>query len=556
MHRSALILLTLALGCSGTEDKGTEPTSGDGDDVTTPGDDDDATPGDDDDDDIPGDDDDDTPVDSGDTSLVDSATTDSATVDSVTTDTGTPPPVCTAAVTTITTVGHQIPTMVELIVEVDSEAEVAGWCTSDLDPTEVFFVESDGAATSHSLQLMGLLPATAYTCTAVPVCDPLVGTPADAAYLAGNPPSTLERLTVTTNPYFEMQGSWTMAPFTKNMFGGTTYIVIWGPGGQPRWWTTLPSGVGMWIEARHHGDRTLVWGGGMDDQGRPRILDMWEGETYAFAPAGWQSQEFHHDGKMLDDGRLMTLEIRRNTAGNDSWDGFGIRVVDPASGVIDIDIDSQTLVDAGSLPPGGGFNQDPWHANWMDLVDGPNGEEIYVSLCFSQSVVVIDPATGLEKWTFGRGEGWTLLDAAGYPLGEAVLPQCQHGLEVDGDKLLVYDNGQDRSNSAAQEWQIDPVTRTATLLWSWTENSWKEDFLGDIDYLPNDRVLITQATMFGTGEIVEVERSSGSVVSRMALGNGAMTYRSERYDGCDFFHSTKECDSLAARHAELEALLP
>lgn len=544
-------LLFLALVACGADDAkgdpsstepGTSPTGDDDDDTTAPGDDDDDTP---------------TPTAPTDTALPTDTSTPTDTA--LPTDTGgsTVPVRCTAAVTSVTAAPHFLPTMVALTVETDIDAEVAAWCTADANPDETFFVESEGAGTLHELHLMGLLPANAYTCTAVPVCEPLVGTSAETTYQAGNVPGAIERVSVTVDPAWEMSGAWTLAPFTKNMFGGTTYLVIWGPGGIPRWWMELPGGVGMWVEARFHGDDTLAWGGGMHQQGRARTVDLWDGETWAFAPPGWANEEFHHDGKQLADGRIMTLEIRENSGGGQTWDGFGIRVVDPVTNTVDIDFDSQALVDAGALPPAtSAFDNDPWHANWADLVDGPGGEEIWVSLCFERTILVVDAATGAEKYQFGAGHGWTLLDAAGNALGPGALPQCQHGLEVDGDRVLVYDNGQDRLNSSAQEWQLDPKSRTATLLWSWSEPSWKEDYLGDIDYLPDGRVLITEATMFGDGDIVEVDMATGTVVSRMVLDQGGLTYRSDRYDGCDFFHSTSACEALATRHAEVAARLP
>jgi len=475
-------------------------------------------------------------------------------------DSGLVGPACTAEVTQVSVSSPSIDTMVELAVTLDTAAAAAAWCQSDLEPEQVFFSESTDIATDHTVRLAGLIAGHSYTCTVVPVCeDPTlaVGTSAQAAWNAGRPPNAVQRLTVTQNPKIPSAGYWTVAPTTISMFGGTAYVVIWGPEGRPRWWMALPNGVGMWIEARHHlEDDKLVWGGGMDPDGRMRVVDLWDGETYAFAPQGWQQDEFHHDGKRIDDGRLMSLEIRANQLGQNSWDGFGVRVVDPATDLVEVDIDSQTLVDAGDLPPGGGFNQDPWHANWMEYKETKHGPRVYVSLCFDFSIVVIDATTGQLDYRFGRNEGWTLLDAQGAPLSENVLPQCQHGVEIDGDRWLIYDNGQDRSYSSAQEWTVDPDTMTATLEWSWTEPGWHEEYLGDIDWLGDDHVLLTAAPLNGSAELIEVDKVSGDVVNRMVFDGGALTYRSERYDGCRFFDSTLGCPATAERHEAIEALLP
>jgi hypothetical protein len=314
----------------------------------------------------------------------------------------------------------------------------------------------------------------------------------------------------------------------------------------------------MWFEVKYDVvAKDFVWGGGMSENGRPHVLDFWNGVTYVWAPPGWQDVEFHHDGKRLDDGRIMTLEIRDNHVGNTHWDGFGLRVHDPATGAVDFDFDSQVLVDAGQLAPPGGFDQDPWHANWMDWKETASGPEAFVSLCLSWQMLALDGTDGSLKWLLGRNLGWTVLDETGHDIGEDALPECQHGLEVngDGDTFLVYDNGQDRANSTAEEWQIDATNRVATRLWTWSEPGWQEDYIGDIDYLPNDRILVTEAAQFGVAEIAEVDRATGAVASRMTWSNGGLIYRAERYDGCDLFTSAKYCDAIATRYAEVAQLL-
>lgn len=123
------------------------------------------------------------------------------------------------------------------------------------------------------------------------------------------------------------------------------------------------------------------------------------------------------------------------------------------------------------------------------------------------------------------------------------------------DHFLVYDNGQNRNESAASEWVFDPVSRTAELQWAWTEPGWSEPFLGDIDDLGNDRVLITQATFFGPSQVIEVDRASDQIASRLSFDNGGLTYRAERYDACELFSDATACGELGARHALFEATL-
>ncbi len=102
---------------------------------------------------------------------------------------------------------------------------------------------------------------------------------------------------------------------------------------------------------------------------------------------------------------------------------------------------------------------------------------------------------------------------------------------------------------------MDAATLTATRHWIWSEPTWHEDYIGDIDYLPNDRILVTEAAQTGVTEIVEVDRATGAVASRVSMDNGGTTYRAEQYLGCDMFTSVKACDTLATRYAEVAPLL-
>ncbi len=447
-----------------------------------------------------------------------------------------------------------LPTQVVLDLELSAPAAVAARCVSDLDPEEVFLVESAEPADRHALRLSGLVPDTTWTCEAVPTCPG--GPVATTTTTTGRPPPALRPLTVEVDPELGASGAWTLAPFSRTPYGDT-WLVVWGPDGTARWWSPLPEGVGRWVEARWHPEEgAIVWGGGMDPEGRVRILDLWDGERFAFAPKRWEELQFHHDGKRVADGRLMTLERRRNDAGDDTWDGFGIRVIDPATGEVHLDYDSQRAVDAGDLPPPAtSDDEDPWHANWMDLARTADGPELYVSLCFDQSLMAIDPGTGDTRWVLGPGRGWTVLDADGAPLGEDALPQCQHGVEVVGEReFLLYDNGWGRGESSAAAWRVDPDGRTATRTWTWTEPGWWQEYLGDIDDLGGGRVLITVASDWDVAELVEVDRPTGRVASRMTFADGGYTYRSDRYPGCDLFDAVRACPELAARHEALRPL--
>jgi hypothetical protein len=315
------------------------------------------------------------------------------------------------------------------------------------------------------------------------------------------------------------------------------------------------------VDFQYHGDELFSWGGGWgpNSLGRPRLMDLYDGEVYdsddAIPDVG--SSAFHHDGKMLPDGRLLTLEQTWVDDGGFGFDGFSVRRVDPVTDTVDFTYDSQRGFDEGHLP--GGFG-DVWHANWVDIVD----EVLYVSLCNLGWVLAIDVATGDWLWTFGADQDFTLYDVGGAELDGWEFPQCEHGLEMTEDHhLLVYDNGWSRGYSRATEYELDPVALTATLLWTWSEPDWYESTLGSVDFLPTGNVLIGMghAECFSSNPgdrstVVEIDPVAQDKLWELSyLDEGTMMYRADWADACELFANAKYCDATADRLAELAPIL-
>ncbi|MCA9490173.1 MAG: hypothetical protein KC621_09620, partial [Myxococcales bacterium] len=461
----------------------------------------------------------------------------------------------TLSVTASTSPGP-LPNQLLVTVDTSAAATIAVVCVNDGDATDAHLLESTTPATHHELKLMGLLSASEYTCKAAATC-PTTGLAAATVHASTSaPPIQFAVLDVDVDPQLGMTGAYTMAPWQPNVLS-RGYIVVWGPDGRARWWYRLEEGVGIDIEALlDPGATTVVYGGGDNPAGAPSIVDLWDGLIYKATMPVWGQDQYTHDTKRIWDGRILSLQYVPNSRGTRSWLGFGVRLHDPATGVIDWEFASQRYVDEGILPPGNG---EPYHANWIDYIDTPSGPVLYVSLYQLQHIMAIDGVTGDLLWDLHAGAGWTVLDENGNPLPDGDLPQGQHGLEVDGDVLWVYDNGTNRLHSRAEKWRIDGVNQIATREWMWTEQGWFEPILGDIDILANgDRALITQATIgccFHPTDFVEVELSSGRVASRMSMPADAMVgYRSQRYDGCDMFANIGLCAPLQQRATELQPL--
>jgi len=478
---------------------------------------------------------------------------------STTTTTTVPPDPCEVdAELTLTAESSQPYHSNELVVAVttSTSASVAVACRLRADPDEVHLVEGAAAATSHELRLAGLLWEETYDCQAAAVC-PASAEPVSFEVQTGSAPDDPPGIRAmgggagAGSEYILLNAS----PDCE--WGGQRLIVV-DRAGRIRWWYDTPGGVGPSVEFRYHGDGQFAWGGGWgpNELGRPRVLDLFDGELYDSGDhiPNVSQDDFHHDGKQLPDGRLLTLE----EVDVDSFRGFRVRRIDPVVGAVDFDYHSQRGRDEGHLPSGWG---DAWHANWADIVD----EVLYVSLCNLGWIVAVDVATGDWLWTFGDGGDFTLVDAAGEPLGNDEFSQCQHGLEYRGsdDHLLVYDNGWSRGYTRITEYELDVASGVATLLWTWTEPDWFETTLGDADWLSSGNVLVGagHADCFSSNPgdhttVLEVDPVSGDKVWELQYTDvSTMAYRADSADACSLFANALYCDEVGARLEVLEPVL-
>jgi Arylsulfotransferase (ASST) len=433
------------------------------------------------------------------------------------------------------------------------EAAVGIQCTSVADPTDIHLLEDAGGTTEHVFDLGGLLVDDHYDCLAAAICPRSYDDPVAFGFDVDPSPSELVPVTVEINPVLGMTGAYTM--FNLEVCGGDwDWIHLVDPEGRTRWWHAIEPAPNMGLEVRHQGDGIITWGGGYTSVGRPRRVDVFDGEIYdsAVALADYGSTIFHHDGKELEDGRIMTLETETTNYEGSSFEGFAVRLHDPVTETVSWEYTSQTAVDAGELSAGTAVG-DVWHANWADVVVEGGVDKLYLSLCYYYQVLKIDPVSGSIEWTFGPGGDFALQDLNGNPLPDVEFSSCQHGLEVSGNRLLIYDNGWSRYESRIAEYELDTTTMTATLLWTWTDG-WYICCLGDADYLDNGRVLLEQAS-FGCGgngtKVIEIDPATGQVASKIFLRPSDASYRAERLDGCELFDNAAYCPDVATRVTEL-----
>lgn len=212
-------------------------------------------------------------------------------------------------------------------------------------------------------------------------------------------------------------------------------LVMYDVDGEIRWYYEGIPPIDLAFDTGYVGAGLFSWGGGYYDNDAPELIQVDHELAYRTTFPGSESTLYHHDGKLLSSGEMLVMSVETNSLGGYVWDGFGLRMVDPETGAVTWDDNSQTTADAGDLAPGWG---DPWHANWADLYEDPAGDDlVLVSLCGSWDVMAIERDTQATAWKLSD---MTILSTGGVPLPTAGT-ECQHGLEYTGDRLLVYDNG-------------------------------------------------------------------------------------------------------------------
>ncbi|HVY45736.1 MAG TPA: arylsulfotransferase family protein [Minicystis sp.] len=145
-----------------------------------------------------------------------------------------------------------------------------------------------------------------------------------------------------------------------------------------------------------------------------------------------------------------------------------------------------------------GYPSDVMHANAIVVLKAhPAGlwkdGDVMVSIRHLNTLLVIDPATGAARWSWGQGE---------------LQGQHQPSLLPNGD-LLVLDNGHDVNQRSRRDYsrvvEVDPAKRA--IVWSYLANP-PTDFWtpgeGGAEMLPNGDVLVTESSK---GRAFEVTRS-------------------------------------------------
>lgn len=428
----------------------------------------------------------------------------------------------------------------DLSIELGATADLSGF-------EETHTMVSETSAPFHTLKFNGLLADARYDCEAVLSCEESTSKPYSFFFTTDPFPDHVPDLQAQTlNAEMASGGYVVYNQQAACGANGQMYFYLADPEGRIRWYYETPdiSGSGsIDLEVTYVGDDLFLWGGGEHDA-TPRLLDVDHSVEYISTYPGAGQEGYHHDVLMTSDGQLMGIVDTDNTAGSSTWTGFGMVRHDMEAHEVTWSWDSQSAVDAGTLQVSNSWN-DPYHANSFAEVSDSSGYGFFVSLLYEESIVRVDQASGEILYTIGKNKDFSLIDSDGDPLGDSGWFQGLHSVEANGDRVMLLDNGGSSDGSRVVEYQLDPVNKTAMLVWEWAGEDWYDPTWGDADELPNGNVLVTIANSGCSSHnhaILEVERDTGEIVWRLDTLDGDLSsYRASYIDACDIFANSRFC---------------
>jgi arylsulfate sulfotransferase len=344
-------------------------------------------------------------------------------------------------------------------------------------------------AREHELALVGMRPATSYVASLV-ISDG-EGAEADGGEVAWTtdplPPDFPDVEVRASDPARSEPGD---VLLTLGSPSYPSFTVVLDATGAVVWLRRDPSKV---LEARREPDGTLL---GIVEPDRI-FSSTFAGETlheWTTAAAGLDG--FHHEVRRASQGGILTLthspvlvtayptSYADPLAAADA-DVLVDRVVRLGDdGEVLADLDLGAILDLRrvgylSLQVAEG-GRDWGHANAVSEHASDGG--LVVSLRHQDAVIEIDRDTGELRWILANPDNWAPgLDALRLrPVGEPFAwPYHQHAPVIDGDRVLMFDNGNSRTSpwtgvpeppitelySRIVEYRIDEDARTVEQLW-------------------------------------------------------------------------------------------
>ncbi len=438
----------------------------------------------------------------------------------------------------------------QVSITTDHAADIELRCVSDQAFEEDHVLTSVTAATTHQLELTGLLPDTRYTCIATAARAGAVDE-ADLELTTAPLPFAPLEVTVSGESGIPGEGAYSVLSHWSDTVSHQVLILDWKA--RVRWYWNIPDRAGIGVEAAITPDGNILVGGGFRDGLAPTVLAP-SGDELWVGPPPTSNNAYHHDVQLTPDGSVLTLSKSRNTDGVRSWQGFRVELVDQQTDEVTWQWDSQRAVDEGLLPVRGpGDSNDLYHANGIGWLDDAYGSGILVSLPRVNAIYRIAYPSGEVAWRLGPRGDFALLDPYGDPItDDSLWFYGQHAPQLQDGRILIYDNGTKRPRhfySRALEMQLDETSLTATATWQYLQGGWWETTFGSVDWLDGDHVLIGQghddrsaATPNFRSAVIQVDRATKQVVHEIRFERSdSGIYRAHRIDGCAIFHNRAYC---------------
>ena len=463
------------------------------------------------------------------------------------TDSGEPTPSIPQEPVEATVVVSDGPVMVlekRFAIELSAVVDVTMSCVLVSEPAEEHVLFGSNAA-SYEFKLFGILAEEDYNCSLS-----AGGNEVWSDVVRSNPIPFIGQLpeivlTGTSWGHYTLFNHWQVG----NQNGTKVHrLLILDPEGRLRWYWPLLDASSGGIEGKWQGGAIVVGGGRSIT---PKLLTL-SGDVIAEAPpplGAGSNPEYHHDVGYVEPSTLVGISSHWHDVDGLSAEGFTINAFDTTTNDVLFSWDSdQGYPDGGLVAPSAG--NDPWHANAIQWVDDADGAGLIVSMKRVNTVMRVDRLTGDIAWSLGAGRDFRLIDINGDPLGDEERFYDQHGPELLGNRIVLYDNGTSRGGpnfTRVVEYELDTVAMTATKLWHYTEEGWYEPVYGDADRLPNGNVMVASGNCTGCvanspSFIAEIDPSVPEVVWRMQFTDTQDgMYRAQRLDGCDLFANRLYC---------------
>lgn len=369
----------------------------------------------------------------------------------------------------------------------------------------------DAGGTEHELVLLGLTPDTDVQYQVVVGDDEQTTEP--VSFTTGNLPGGLPATIVSGSG----NDQWMFTP----LIGATTGPTLLSPEGDLTWAWVDERGLDVY-RARPLRDGSGVIYNAASVSGDPAdnsvlVKVSWDGsqEETITVPL------LAHDFVELSDGTITAIVVEYGE-GPDGTELRGDSLVEIAPDGTQTPVWSTWDCFDPAVTPGDEPEIGWTFVNALDL--DPDESAYYVSVRNFSSIVKIDRATGSCEWVIG-GEAATIeIDGEEF--------QHEHQFELEGDRLLVFDNaGLAFNQSRVVEYQVDWEAAVATEVWRYEPDPSINSFvLGDVARFDDGDTLITWSVAGQIDRVTADGVPEWTLNTELGYAFGFMTLRAELYE--------------------------